>query len=245
MKRPSHSKQHLKTVDPAEIHHFSAHAGDWWERHGSYAPLHKMAPARMGYLKQILGDPKGLNILDIGCGGGLVCEPLSRLGAKVTGIDADANAIRAASAHANEQGLGIIYRHAAVEDLVERGEQFDAVLALEILEHVSDPKIFVELCSKLVKPEGKIVFSTLNRTWKSYGLGIFMAEKLLGWAPEGTHEWEKFVKPSELARMGEKAGLTLSDASGLVYKPFEDRFSLAPHNLDINYFMVFSNPKRR
>jgi len=244
MKHSSPTKARLRTVDPAEIQHFSVHAGDWWQRHGSYAPLHKMAPARMGYLKQVLGPLKGLKTLDIGCGGGLVCEPLSRLGAKVTGIDADENAIHAAKSHAKDQGLTIDYRHGAAEDLVARGEQFDAVLALEILEHVSDPAVFVELCAQLAKPSGKIVFSTLNRTWKSYGLGIFMAERILNWAPEGTHDWNKFIKPSELARMGEKVGLTPLDASGLVYKPFEDRFVIDPHNLDINYFMVFTKSKR-
>jgi len=234
----------LQTVDAGEIRHFSAHASEWWDRYGSYAPLHQMTPARMAYLVSVLGPVKGLKVLDIGCGGGLVSEPLARLGAKVTGVDADPNAIRAALAHAKTQNLSIDYRQGAAEDFVKAREKFDVVLGLEILEHTSSPSDFVELCADLVTPNGKIVFSTLNRTWKSYALGIVAAERLLNWAPEGTHQWNKFIKPSELSNIAEECRLKPVSACGLVYNPVRGQFDLAPHRLDVNYFMLFS-PKKR
>lgn len=240
-KTPSPSVE-TSTIDDSEIAHFSAHAGDWWELHGTYAPLHKMARARMEFLTAQLGNVKGKSILDIGCGGGLVCEPLARLGANVTGIDADQNAVRIAKDHAEKQNLTIDYQCAAAEDLAANGEQFDCVTALEILEHVMDAQVFVDLCARLVKPEGKVVFSTLNRTWKSYALGIIAAERVLNWAPVGTHQWRKFIRPSELAAMCESAGLKPAALSGVVYRPLHGDFTLDPHDLGINYFLVATKP---
>ncbi|MCB9984749.1 MAG: bifunctional 2-polyprenyl-6-hydroxyphenol methylase/3-demethylubiquinol 3-O-methyltransferase UbiG [Micavibrio sp.] len=233
----------ISTIDQNEISHFSAHAADWWALQGTYAPLHKMTPARMAFIKKALGDLKGQSILDIGCGGGLVCEPMARLGAKVTGADADACAIDIAKTHAQDQNLQINYFCGAAEDLAEKGLKFDAITALEILEHVSRPSHFIDLCASLLKPNGRVIFSTLNRTWKSYGLGIIVAERVLNWAPAGTHEWGKFIKPSELARMIEASGLQLTTASGLVYQPLHGKFALAPHDLDVNYFMVATKAK--
>lgn len=231
----------LSTVNHREVAHFSGHSADWWNLNGTYAPLHKMTAARMGYIKSALGGSvRGLSILDIGCGGGLVSEPLCRMGAKVTGIDADRSAIKIAKSHAGQQGLDITYIASAAEDLVAKEQKFDAVVALEILEHVDHPATFVKLCSQLVKPGGKIIFSTLNRTLKSYALGIVVAERILGWAPEGTHDWNKFIKPSELAHMAEQAGLTVEDACGLVYRPLSGDFVLHPHDLDLNFFIVVS-----
>lgn len=226
------------TVDPDEISHFTSHAADWWDVNGTYAPLHKMAAARMEFITKSFGPLKGKTVLDIGCGGGLICEPLARLGGKITGVDADPKAIQVAREHSLHHGVPVTYKNAAAEDLVADGEKFDFLTALEILEHVSAPMSFVALCADLLKPGGKVVFSTLNRTWKSYGLGIFVAERILSWAPEGTHSWNKFIKPSELARIAECSDLKVIDACGLVYKPVSGSFELSPHDLDVNYFMV-------
>lgn len=235
--RPS-PRARATTIDPAEISHFSAHAREWWDVHGPYAPLHKMTPARIRFIKDNLPALGRQSILDIGCGGGLVCEPLSRLGAHMTGLDADADAINIARAHAQEQDLNISYRHGAAETLAAEGAQFDSVLALEIIEHVSDPAVFVYLCAQLVKQGGRVIFSTLNRTWKSYALGIVVAERVINWAPQGTHDWKKFVKPSELAHLCTQSGLTVRAVSGLAYRPLHGDFVLAPHDLSINYFLV-------
>ena len=240
-KRPPRS-----TINTAEIAHFSKDSADWWNLDGAFAPLHRMTPARMRFLKDTIGTLAGKTILDIGCGGGLISIPLARLGtnvgAKVTGIDADATAISVASAHAAQdaaqENLPITFINGAAEDLVDQGQKFDVVLALEIIEHVDHPDMFVDLCARLVKPDGIVVFSTLNRTAKSYALGIIAAERILGWVPKGTHSWKKFVKPSELARMASSAGLEVTTAKGLVYHPLRQDFFLSPHDLDVNYFLV-------
>ena len=233
------------TRDEREIAHFAETSAQWWDEHGPYAPLHRMTSARMRFLKQALGDVKGKAILDVGCGGGLMCEPLARLGAKVTGIDADAQAIATASAHAARQDLNITYINGAAEDLVQRGKTFDVVMGLEVVEHVSNPELFVEMLAQLVRPGGLVVMSTLNRTWKSYALGIIAAERVLRWVPAGTHDWQKFLKPSELARMAEQNHLAVQQLMGLVYRPLTGDFELAPHDLDVNYFLVASAPAKR
>ncbi len=185
---------------------------------------------------------KGLSIVDIGCGGGLVCEPLSRLGAKVTGIDADEQAIRVAAQHSANQGLDITYMAGAVEDLVAAKKTYDVVLALEIVEHVADVEGFTKLCASLLKPGGLLILSTLNRTWKSYALGIVVAERIIRWVPTGTHEWQRFLKPSELARIVRASSLELQDVRGMVYNPLKKCFSLSPSDLDVNYFLVAKKP---
>lgn len=230
------------TRDEKEIAHFAQDSRNWWDRDGPFSPLHRLTPARMRFLKGTIGDMKGKSILDIGCGGGLTSEPLARLGAKVTAVDADKQAITVARAHAATQNLTIDYIAGAAEDLVSEGKKFDVVLALEIIEHVSDPRLFVELVTSLVKPGGIIIFSTLNRTWKSYALGIIAAERVIKWVPPGTHDWHKFVKPSELARLIEAQKFTLQRVMGLVYKPLSGAFTLEPHDLDVNYFLVATAP---
>jgi 2-polyprenyl-6-hydroxyphenyl methylase/3-demethylubiquinone-9 3-methyltransferase len=232
------------TVNKDEIAHFAQDSADWWNADGPFAPLHRMTPARMGFLKEAIGTVKGKTILDIGCGGGLVSVPLCRLGGKVTGIDADATAISVATQHAEAENLSINFINGAAEDLVQKNKKFDVVMALEIIEHVDNPSLFIELCANLVEPDGVVIFSTLNRTWKSYALGIIAAERILGWVPVGTHDWKKFIKPSELAKMAQSAGLFLRDAKGMVYNPLKSEFSIHPHDLDLNYFLVAS-PSRK
>lgn len=224
------------TANAREIHNFTSLATQWWNEDGPMKPLHALNLSRMGILKRALGgDLKGLKILDVGCGGGIVCEPLARMGAKVTGIDAGAENIEAAKVHAAESGLAIDYRCTTAED--HKG-QYDAVLALEIIEHVDDPALFVESVVKLCKPDGIIVFSTLNRTPKSFALGIVAAEYLLRWVPRGTHSWQKFKKPSELAEMLKAAGAQVSDMTGLVYDPLRRQFAENKRDVDVNYFLM-------
>lgn len=237
-------KSDFSTINASEISHFARDSADWWDIDGPFAPLHRITPVRMGYLKNVIGDVKGKTILDIGCGGGLISVPLSRLGGKVTGVDADKQAITVAKQHSTTQGLEIEFLHGAAENLVADGRQFDVVVALEVIEHIDNPDLFVKLCSELVKPDGVIIFSTLSRTWKSYALGIFAAERLLQWVPVGTHDWKKFIKPSELAKLATACGLTVQDAKGMVFNPLKNEFSIHPHDLDVNYFLV-ARPSRK
>ena len=236
-----------RTVDDTEIAHFAKDSAGWWNPDGPFKPLHWLTPARMEFIRGAVGfhyglpdearTPfKGLSVLDIGCGGGLACEPMARLGAKVTGVDADQSAITVARAHAADQNLEIDYVAGAAEDLGKK--TYDIVLALEVIEHVSDPQVFMSLCSKLLKPGGILIVSTLNRTWKSYALGIVAAEYILNWAPKGTHDWKKFIQPAELARMSRQQGLTVIDVCGMVYDPVKRDFFLKPQDVDINYFLV-------
>ncbi len=221
------------TIDQDEIQNFAKDSSHWWDLDGPFAILHRLNPVRLDYILSHVGDVKGKSILDIGCGGGLVCEPLARLGAQVTGVDADTQAIEIAQAHG--EGLDITYINGAAEDLQQ---QFDIVLALEIIEHVANPALFVQQVSKLVKPGGVVIFSTLNRTAKSFALGIVAAEYITRWVPRGTHDWKKFIKPSELAKMVRPADLTTEDITGLYYKPVEGEFVLSKDHLAVNYFMT-------
>ena len=234
------------TVDPDEISRFSAMAETWWDPEGPMKPLHRLTPARMRYLKAQLvrhfdRDPqdaaplKGLSILDIGCGGGLVSEPMARLGGDVTGVDAAGDNIITARSHAEGMGLDITYRHDTAEALVEDGVQFDVVLALEIVEHVADVDLFVASVARLVRPGGRVILSTLNRTPKAWALAVFGAERVMRWLPAGTHAYAKFVKPSELAGHFRRNGLVLDDLTGLVFSPLTG-WSLNSRDLDVNYF---------
>lgn len=201
-------------------------------------PLHRINLVRMPLLRRWIethGQPvKGARILDVGCGGGLVCEPLARMGAKVTGIDAGAENIDAARAHAKQSGLEIDYHATTAEDF--KGGKFDVVLALEIIEHVDEPALFVKTLTQLVRPGGVIILSTLNRNPKSFALGIVAAEYILRWLPRGTHDWKKFKKPSELAAMLKPAAKVV-DLTGLVYNPLRGTFAENSKDVDVNYFL--------
>lgn len=244
--------QSAASIDPAEIARFSAMAAEWWDPQGKFRPLHKFNPVRLGFIRDRIcahfgrdslpksdsGSPlKGLRLLDIGCGGGLVSEPMARLGASVVGADASERNIGVASLHAAESGVSVDYRATSAESLAEAGEQFDVVLALEVVEHVADLDGFLAACGQMVKPGGLLIAATLNRTPKSFALGIVAAEYILGWVPRGTHDWKKFLKPHELASSLRRAGLTLSEVAGVSYSPLSDRWSIG-RDTDVNYMLV-------
>ena len=237
------------TIDDAEVARFSAIADEWWNERGKFAPLHRLNPARIGYLRdQILrhfqrnGESatplQNLSLVDIGCGGGLIAEPMARLGAAVTGIDASATNISVASLHAKAGGLTIDYLATTAEDLAQAGQRFDVVLALEIIEHVSDISLFYDAITHLVKPGGVLILSTLNRTAKSYAMAIVGAEYVMRWLPRGTHQWSKFINPSEMAAAITQRGFVVQDVTGLTFDPLAWKFGLNPKDLDVNYLMV-------
>ena len=236
------------TANQSEIAQFDGLGLAWWDETGPMWPLHELNPVRLSYIKEVVSAHfhcqagrrplRGLKILDIGCGGGLVTEPLCRLGADVTGLDAGAENIRIAKDHARQQDLDINYVCSTAEQLAARGKKYDVVTALEIIEHVDHPDVFIEACCKLLKPDGLLILSTLNRTAKSFALGIVAAEYILRWLPQGTHNWKKFLKPSEMARQLDTNGFQVNDIRGLVYHPVSRRFSLSKSDLDVNYLMT-------
>jgi 2-polyprenyl-6-hydroxyphenyl methylase/3-demethylubiquinone-9 3-methyltransferase len=241
------------TVDPAEIERFSRIAGEWWDPAGKFAPLHRLNPLRIGYIRDraaqhwkrdpLSGVPlQGLSVLDIGCGGGLLSEPMARLGAQVTGVDAAARNIRVAAQHAGKQGLDIDYRQGAAEALAEAGIRFDIVLALEIVEHVADVELFLKSCGQMVKPGGLLFLSTLNRTAKAWALAIAGGEYILRWLPRGTHDWKKFLKPSEVVNGLDAAGIAAQEIVGVVYSPLSRAWSLSKSDLDVNYMLYGTRP---
>jgi 2-polyprenyl-6-hydroxyphenyl methylase/3-demethylubiquinone-9 3-methyltransferase len=236
------------TVDRHDIDRFAAQAASWWDPRGSFRPLHQINPARIDFVRgELLAhfhrDPRslspfaGLRLADIGCGGGLIAEPMSRLGFAVTGIDADAEAIEVARAHAAASGLAIDYRVADVEVLAAEGERFDAVLALEIVEHVADRDRFLMALAQLVKPGGMFIGATLNRTARSFALAIVGAEYVLRWLPPGTHDWNRFVRPSEFALPLRRAGLAAASLAGLSYDWRGGGWRISD-DLSVNYMLV-------
>ncbi len=234
------------TIDPGEVAKFEAMAAEWWDPNGKFRPLHLMNPCRLDYItRQIAAEygrdlmqPKplaGLRILDIGCGGGLLSEPMARLGAEVVGADAAPRNIPVAQLHAAQSGLVIDYRFTTAEDLAAAGEQFDVVLNMEVVEHVSDPLLYLTACQTLLKPGGIMLCSTLNRNPKSFLVAIIGAEWVLRWLPKGTHDWAKFITPDELYRLISRAGLTPLDRKGMVFNPVSWRWSLSSGDLSVNY----------
>jgi 2-polyprenyl-6-hydroxyphenyl methylase/3-demethylubiquinone-9 3-methyltransferase len=241
------------SVDQSEVDRFARIAGEWWDPKGKFAPLHRLGPARMSFLRDRIaghfGRPlpasrplAGLSILDIGCGGGLVAEPLTRLGARVTGIDPAADNIAAATTHAATSGLEIDYRAVTAEELAASGASFDVVLCLEVVEHVTDPAAFIALAASLTRPGGLVLASTINRTMKAWLLAIVGAEYVLRWLPAGTHRWDRFVTPDEMARHMSAAGLSRISFEGMVYDPLGDRWSLSS-DTDVNYFAAAARPE--
>jgi 2-polyprenyl-6-hydroxyphenyl methylase/3-demethylubiquinone-9 3-methyltransferase len=240
------------SVDDIEVERFSRLAATWWDPRGSMAPLHKFNPVRLAYIRdkatehfgrdpKKLGCLKDLRMLDIGCGGGILSEPLARLGAQMVGADPSAENIAVAGAHAKENGLAVDYRSTTAEELAAAGEKFDVVLAMEVVEHVVDVKAFVATCASMVKPGGLMFAATLNRTLKSFALAIVGAEYVLRWLPRGTHQWDKFVTPEELERAMEKGGLRVTGERGVVYNLLADRWQLSS-DMDVNYMLVAERP---
>ncbi len=241
------------TLDTSEVKQFAALADEWWDENGPFKPLHQLNPTRLTYIRDRLcarfgRDPKEppcldrLTILDIGCGGGLVSEPLTRLGATVTGIDPSAETIAAARAHAEGAGLFIAYEATSAEAVVGQGRRFDAVLLLEVIEHVPDVPAFLARLAPLVAEDGVMILSTLNRTLKSYALAIVGAEYVLRWIPTGTHQWDRFVTPDELRTSLNEAGLKAIDLTGMVYDPLTDSWRLS-RDSGVNYFVTAARPR--
>jgi 2-polyprenyl-6-hydroxyphenyl methylase / 3-demethylubiquinone-9 3-methyltransferase len=240
------------TVDEAEVAQFARLAGEWWDAHGKMAVLHRFNPVRLAYIRDAvcrrfdrdprrLGSLTGLRILDIGCGGGILCEPLARLGAAVVGVDPAPANIAAARLHAGGNGLAIDYRTDTAEALADAGERFDVVLAMEVVEHVADVSLFVQRCAEMVKPGGLMIAATINRTLKSFALAIVGAEYVLRWLPRGTHRWDRFVTPNELEIVMTEGGLCLCGETGVIYRPFADRWELSS-DMDVNYMLTAEKP---
>jgi 2-polyprenyl-6-hydroxyphenyl methylase/3-demethylubiquinone-9 3-methyltransferase len=259
--KPLSTKEHTETgmhapqstVDPAEIAKFEAMAAEWWDPNGKFKPLHMLNPCRLDYItRQIaaefdrdLTQPepfKGLRLLDIGCGGGLLCEPMCRLGATVIGADAAAGNLPVARLHAEQTGLTIDYRHTTAEDMAAAGEQFDVVLNMEVVEHVADPLSYLTATRQLLKPGGLEICSTINRNPKSYAMAIFGAEVVMRWLPRGTHEWNKFITPDELFELLQNAGLTPVDRKGFVFNPLSWNWSISDRDLSVNYVTASTKP---
>jgi 2-polyprenyl-6-hydroxyphenyl methylase/3-demethylubiquinone-9 3-methyltransferase len=242
------SRSSSSTVDDEEVARFARLAETWWDPRGKMGVLHKFNPVRLAFIRDAacrkfkrdgrkLDCLKGLRILDIGCGGGLLSEPLARLGASVVGADPAETNIEVARLHAKQSGLEVDYRATTAEALANAAEKFDIVLAMEVIEHVADVELFIARCAEMVKPGGFMVVATLNRTLKSFGLAIVGAEYILGWLPRGTHKWDKFVTPNELEIALELAGMEIADESGVLYNPLADRWQLTS-DMDVNYMVV-------
>ena len=243
---------HNSTVDQSEIDHFSSLASQWWDPTGKFKPLHKFNPVRLTYIREKLCERfdrdfkapnalEGLRILDIGCGGGLLCEPIAKMGATVVGVDAGATNIEVAKLHAGQSGVTIDYRATTAEDLAASGEQFDVVLNMEVVEHVADVDLFMTACAEMVKPGGVMIVATINRTRKAQALAIFMAEQVLRWLPRGTHQYEKLVRPEELEAPLNSAGMQVIDRLGVFYNPVHDTWNRS-RDMDVNYMLLAERP---
>ncbi len=235
--------------DPEELAKFNALAESWWDPIGVFAPLHQMNRTRLGFIKDEacrhfglnstdMAPFDGLRVVDVGCGGGLLCEPMARLGATVIGLDAGERNIEIARSHRDKAGLEIDYRIGTAEMLAAQGERFDMVLNMEVVEHVGDVDVFLRACSELTRPNGLMFVSTINRTKKAFLMAIVGAEYLLRWVPRGTHDWQRFVRPAELRRALGKGGVDLTRLSGMIYDPVAADWRLKGGNLAVNYLGV-------
>jgi len=236
------------SLDPAEVEKFSKLAAEWWNPRGKFGVLHVFNPVRLQYIKEqvcarFARDPfdrqpfAGLRFLDIGCGGGLLSEPMTRLGAQIVGVDPSDKNINTARVHAEEQELAIDYRVGTAEDLAAANEQFDVILNMEVIEHVADPQAFIRVCASMLKPNGVMFIATINRTLKSFGLAIIGAEYVLGWLPKGTHQWEKFITPEELKGWLGANGVAVKDESGVAYNPIKNEWRKS-RDMGVNYMLV-------
>ncbi len=241
------------TIDQSEVDRFSAMAAEWWSPTGKFRPLHKFNPVRLAYIREKIcarfdrdasahDALKGLKVLDIGCGGGLLSEPMARMGADVTGADASGVNIEVAKIHASQSGVEVDYRATTAEALAEAGETFDVVLNMEVVEHVSDVNLFMGKCCDMVRPGGLMFIATINRTFKAQALAIFMAENVLRWLPRGTHTYDKLVKPCELEQPINAAGMQIIDKTGVFFNPLLDRWNFSK-DMDVNYMMLAERRK--
>lgn len=241
------------TVDQSEIDHFSSLANQWWDPTGKFKPLHKFNPVRLSYIREKICEHfgldfkapdalHGLRVLDIGCGGGLLCEPMAKMGATVVGVDAGETNIEVAKLHAEQSGIDIDYRATTAEDLARSGEQFDIVLNMEVVEHVADVDLFITACAQMVRPGGVMVVATINRTRKAQALAIFMAEQVLRWLPRGTHQYEKLVRPEELEAPLNSTGMHIIDRLGVFYNPMTDSWNRS-RDMDVNYMILAERPR--
>ncbi len=242
------------SVDTEEVAKFENMAEEWWDPHGKFRPLHMLNPCRLDYITAQISAEfgrdlvqarpfEGLRILDIGCGGGLLSEPMARLGAEVVGADASERNVRVAQVHAERQDLTIDYRHGTAEELSEAGETFDAVLNLEVVEHVADPPAFLSECANLLRPGGLMICSTINRNTKSFMLAIVGAEYVMRWLPRGTHDWSRFLTPEELLDLLQRAGLETVDRKGFVFSPVSWSWSVSERDLSVNYVTTSVRPR--
>ena len=252
-KEKSFSEAMKPEIDPREVERFSQAAQEWWDPNGKFKPLHRFNPVRLEYIRDAAArhfnrdvnaeQPlEELTILDIGCGGGLLCEPLARLGAKITGIDPSRPNISIAKTHAADSGLDINYRVTGAEALVKNAESFDMVLAMEVIEHVPDAEAFLVSCARLVKPGGLLLIATINRTFKALTLAIVGAEYILRWLPRGTHHYDKFVTPEEIAHPLDNAGMKLLELQGVVFNPLMMRWQLS-RDFSVNYMALSARPR--
>lgn len=241
------------TIDQDEVARFSAMAAEWWNPKGKFRPLHKFNPVRLTYIRDHVAahfgrDPRsdkplaGLRVLDIGCGGGLLSEPMARMGAEVLGADASQTNVEVASIHAAQSGADVRYEAVTSEELAARGERFDVVLNMEVVEHVSDVELFLSSCAEMVKPGGLMFVATINRTLKARALAIIGAEYVLRWLPRGTHQYEKLVRPEEIETPLNAAGMNVIDRTGVFYNPLQDQWNLS-RDMDVNYMMLLERPK--
>lgn len=240
------------TIDQSEVDRFSAMAAEWWDPTGKFRPLHKFNPVRIAYIRDKVTehfgrDPKshrpleGLRLLDIGCGGGLLSEPMARMGANVLGADASEKNIGIAKAHAEQSGVIVDYRAVTAEALAADDEKFDILLNMEVVEHVSDVPFFIETCATMVKPGGLMFVATINRTFKAAALAIVAAENILRWLPRGTHQYEKLVRPEEIEGPLNSAGMQVIARTGVFFNPLQNQWNLS-RDMDVNYMLLATRP---